>query len=352
MLKNTIIGLLTVFTLLMSGCGDNTSNEGELKLEVQQMLDNGDFQGVIDKLKPLASSHNDYILLASAYMGRAGLTLKNLLSTLTNTANTTSNGFSDFTTKLSSMTSATAVADLKESVRYFKKVVKNKCSSEDKNITSSEKSICLYIGLASTSSAASTIKLLTNDITTFGQNGKIDNKLRASTCAMKYAFDRNISSISDCSVTEDNNITFKQSQKTYTLLSVTITDTTGPHPFEYLMTDANTTALTKEYCTLDNFSTRQENEDIGYYVCPVQEAPGDDITSTSVLVDALNNGIDATKNGIGKISGATDIDVGEKLHKYKCEILGGKYEDNNCTVSTTDPISTSNITDYLLKFNQ
>lgn len=345
MIKNILIGSLTAFTLLISGCGNG---EGESKLQTQQMLDDGDFQGVINKLESSANSNSDYILLASAYMGKSGLTLTNLISTISDSSGSSSNssGFAGFATALSSTTSPTAITDLKAAVGYYKKVANGACSATNTAITDSQRNICLYIGLASTGSAASTIELLAGDISTFGVQGEIDPKLTASTCAMKYAYDRDISSISNCSVAENGNVTFVGSGKSYTLLDVNITNATTSvvTGFEYLMTDSNTTALTKDYCTKESFATRQATQDAGYYACPVQETSGVDITSAGVLVDVLNNGLDA-------VGSAVNADIQGDLDQFKCEILSGTYSNSSCDVNTSVDINISDITTYLSNQN-
>lgn len=341
MIKNILIGSLTVFTLLMSGCGDG---EGESKLQTQKMLDDGDFQGVINKLKSSANSDSDYILLASAYMGKSGLTFTNLLSIIADSSgsSSSSDGFAGFATAFSSNTSPSAITDLKTAVEYYKKVTNGACRNTNTTITDSQKNICLYIGLASTGSAASAVNLLVGDIGTFGVEGQIDSKLTASTCAMKYAYDRNISSIDNCSVSENEKLTFVESGQNYTLLDVSIMnpDSSEVTGFEYLMTDTNTTALTREYCTKESFSTRQATKDIGYYVCPVNETSGLDVTSAGVLVDVLNNGLNAVES-------ATNQDVQGDLNQFKCEILGGVYSNGSCDVDITADITVTDITTYL-----
>lgn len=332
MLKNIIISSLAAFTLLMSGCGDS---EGESKLKTQQMLDNGDFQGVINKLESSANSNSDYILLASAYMGKSGLTLTNLISTIADSSgdSSSSSGFAGFATALSSSTSSTAITDLRAAIDYYKKVVNDTCVN-NANITSSQRNICLYIGLASTGSAAATIELLTGSIASFG-TGLRDPKLTASVCAMQYASGTTVST--DCNVSSFGaDVTFTQSQKIYTPFTITVASV----PFEYLKSDTNKSVLTQDYCSLTDFATRQATKDAGYFVCPVNETTGPDLTTASVLVDVLNNGLDATAS-------AANSDVQGDLDQFKCEILGGTYNGNTCTVSTSTDITESDITIYL-----
>lgn len=349
MFKNIIISSLAAFTLLMSGCGNN---EAESKLQTQQMLDNGNFQGVIDKLKSTANSKDDYVLLASAYMGKSGLTLANLLSTISDTSGGSgSSGFAGFATSLASSISPTAITDLNSAIANYRKVANGVCASKGANLTSFQKNICLYIGLASTGSAAATIDLITGDIASFG-TGASNDKLTASVCAMEYVNNQSLDGNCTASLAS-SDVTFIQSQKTYRPFSITVLG--NSNPFDFLKTDINQSALTKGYCTLSDFSTRTEIDSgaSDYYVCPVNETTGSDLTTTGVLVDILNTGLDA-------VASATDANVQENIDQYKCEILGGNYSSGSCisntnsgtSISLDTNITATQITDYLTAQNK
>lgn len=347
MLKTILMSGLLSSMLLLSGCGGDS--EGESILQTQQMLDNGDFEGVIAKLENRASTKEDYINLASAYMGKAGMTITNLITAITaGEDNDDSSGFATFVKGISVDSNPTALSDLEKAREYFREVVGNKCGKNDENLSDASRNICLYVGMASTGSAAITIDLIAGDIDSFGAtdaNGDaiVDNKLLASTCAMQYAFDR---SKKDCNVTEvKKNVNFTQLNKVYTSLEITVEN--DPEKYYYLMNDANRTVLTKGYCTNTDFATRTENEVAGYYVCPLNEnAATDDTTTAGVLVDVLNSGLDSIKSSV---SG----DVVDDINEFKCEILGGTYSDNDeCSVSLDDDVTESAIIDYLNKENK
>ncbi len=73
MLKKIIATTLIAIALMFSGCGDS---EGEDRLKAQYALDQGNPQAAIDLLKSKNNlSEDEKILLASAYMGRAGFTM-------------------------------------------------------------------------------------------------------------------------------------------------------------------------------------------------------------------------------------------------------------------------------------
>jgi len=209
----------------------------------------------------------------------------------------------------------------------------------------SQKDICLYIGLASTSSAAVTIDLIAGDISSFGDSSTAaDEKLTASICGIAYAFDRNAT---DCNVTESADVNFTVINKLYKSLEITVnSDTDTPKTkYYYLMNDANQTVLTKDFCTNTSFSPRSDDWSGGLYACPINESPSaDEFTTAGVLVDVLND-------GIGAIGGAATEETQGDIDEFKCEILGGTYDSFNnpsCSGATlSDDVTEQNIIDYL-----
>ena len=342
MLKKIVISSLLGLSLVLTGCGSSDS-EGESRLETQQMLDNEDYLGVIAKLEASASSLDDYIALGAAYMGKAGLSLGDIITSLASASDTNAdNSFAGFVTSLSSSSSSTALSDLDTATTYYQRVVNSACTDVNATLSDSQKDICLYIGLASTSSAAVTIDLIAGDVSTFG-TGTEDEKLKASTCALNYAFDRNST---DCDVTQNADVNFTIINKIYSPLVVTVdNDVDVPKTkYYYLMNDANQTVLTKDYCTATDFATRTETFVTGspkYYACPINETPNaEELTTAGVLVDVLNNGIDS-------IGGASSDETQSDIDEFKCELLGGTYDGSNCSVSLDGNVSEQSIIDYL-----
>jgi hypothetical protein len=317
----------------MSGCG-SSDTEGESRLETQQMLDSGDYTGVITKLEATATTDSDYIALGAAYMGKAGLSLSDIVNSLTDSSASDST-FSGFVTSIASSSSSTALTDLDTAISYYNQVVDN-CS--DANLSNSEKDICLYVGLSSTSSAAVTIDLIAGDISTFGDGGSDDEKLTASTCAMNYAFDR--TNNVDCNVTQSADVNFTIINKIYSPLVVTVNGDvdTPDSPYYYLMNDINQTVLTKDFCLLNDFTRYEDiNAIANLYACPVNETPSaTELTTAGVLVDVLNNGIDS-------FSGAATEEMQGDIDEFKCELLGDTYTGSACA----GDIAEQNIIDYL-----
>jgi len=120
MIKKILISSLFGLALMMSGCGDS---EGESRLETQQMLDAGNYAGVIAKLEETASSQDDYIALGAAYMGKAGLSLTNIINSMVSSTTNGDSAFASFVTGISSSSSVSALPDLNKAVEYYTNVV-------------------------------------------------------------------------------------------------------------------------------------------------------------------------------------------------------------------------------------
>ena len=341
MLKVIVLALLVSTAAIFTGCGDS---EGESRLETQQMLDQGNYTGVISKLEGHANSNADYIALGAAYMGKAGFSLADIVSAISS-SNEDDDAFAGFVKSIADESNPHAISDLDTSTNYYQKVVLNRCLDTNTSLSDSEKDVCLYIGLAHTTTAAVALDLIAADATTFGDGNGTDNKLTASTCAMQYALDGGSDTNVDgaCSVTSDANVTFTTLEKTYAAFSVDVNMTS----YYYLMTENNQTVLTEGFCEATDFSTRVDEHNTSavpsLYACPINEdKDADDITTAGVLVDVLNE-------GIGSIGGAATQDIQGDIDEFKCNILGGTYDEyNGCLgADITQDITQSDIITYI-----
>jgi hypothetical protein len=323
-------------TLLLSGCGES---DAESELQTQQMLDKGNYEGVIAKItNPV--TNDDYMALAAAYMQKAGLGLADLVTVIADSTEDANNeAFAAFVKSVKEKSSSTALQDLEKSAGYYKDVVTD-CSST--TLSTSQEDACLYRGLAQTMKASATIGYIADDISNFGDDTMpADPKLKASTCAMQYA--NNLPTEAECAVSsEDANLTFANT-KSYERIQVTI----GTDTFDYLLsgsTSPKTTVITQGYCTTDSFSPRLEqldgNETDTYYVCPITEtADAEELTTEALIVDALNDGVES-------IGGIATEDMQADIDEFKCEVLGGTY-NGSCSVSLNQDVTNTQVIDYL-----
>ena len=332
MIKRILTTSLVVSALLLSACGDG--GEGESVLETQQMLDERNYDGVIAKLEnnTTALSDGDSIALASAYMGKAGFSLASIIGIVATNANGTGDAFTAFVKDAVKNSSNDAIGELEVAKNYYNSVLQTKCLDQQGVLSSSESDLCLYAGLANIAQTTVSISSLTDNINALGKTA--DDKLKASVCAMQYAYD---GSSGECSVSTNADATFTQSATTYKSIDVTY----NGNSFEYLLTKTvpSSTVITKGFCPLDDFSKRVSTKlttgyEASYHVCPTTEkTTAEEITTQKVLVDALNNSTDLLATV------ATD-DVKKDIEEFKQEILvaNGRQNDSNKTLTTTDII--------------
>ena len=118
MLKKIIATTLIAIALMFSGCGDS---EGEDRLKAQYALDQGNPQAAIDLLKSKNNlSEDEKILLASAYMGRAGFTMIDITVAFVEASDgADADDFNNLVNALLSKATSTAATDLSLAIDTF-----------------------------------------------------------------------------------------------------------------------------------------------------------------------------------------------------------------------------------------
>jgi len=358
MVRRIILSSLMLVTLIFSGCGDS---EGEDRLNVQQMLDNGDYNGVISTLEGGATTNENNLLLGSAYLNKSGLSLSALVGIITDGADSKDGAFATFIDGVSKRRTSTALLDLEKSTSYYKAVIGTKCKDANDNnlvLSDTQKDICLLMGLSETMKAATTISYISDDVSALGSNSNVvDPKLQTSACAMQYAFDGDSTSIdpTKCSVLVVGDYKFA-SGLTYEKVEITYVPDNSKK-FNYLLAGNSTprsTIITDGYCSLDSFSPRAKDKnsldyEITFHECPINEDPNAiDITTGKVLVDALNNGTDS-------IGIAASDDMKNDVDEFKCEVLSGVYNENTIACDGADltkSVTTLDVITYLNNNNK
>lgn len=341
MLKKIVTGALLCSALLVSGCGDN---DGEDVVKMQQDLDKGNYEAIITKYEGIASTNEEFMALAAAYMQRAGLGLADLMVVISESSeDEDSEAFAAFVKSVKAKSSKSALRDLEKSSLNYKEVVAD-CSVL--SLSSSQQDACLYGGLAQTLKAASTIGYITGNIDDFGSNTGSDSRLTSTACAMEYAL-TNSYDTSKCTLTNGPTpITF-DSNVTYSSIGMTV----NAEEFEHLLRDINGatfTVITDGFCTQDDFTTRVEDKNastynaLTYHVCPLTESAEDDeITTEDLIVNALNDGVEA-------ISGVATDEMQGDIDAFKCEVLGGNYNEySGCSVPLSQDVTTQQVINYL-----
>ena len=317
------------------------------------MLDEQNYQGVVDKLGSVDEAlltDSENMALGAAYMGKSGVGLSDIIEIMLDSSSdegsSEDDGFAKFADSIAEKKSDSALSDLKTSNYHYELVVST-CGDDNATLTTSQKDVCLNIGLANSVMAVVTIgylgdvgSLLAGFDTSTGDNDQMD----ASTCAMQYAIDDNATKQTNmgCAATIASDVTFLESQKTYTPLTIKMVDTNNS--YDYLLTAPlagyRNTAITNGYCTESSFDSRDEtmtydSKTAGFYICPVGESPdAEELTTESMIVDALNGGFDS----IIAASGGEDSDLGASIDEFKAE-LDSNSSDGNTTITMDDIIA-------------
>ncbi|MEA3227574.1 MAG: hypothetical protein U9P38_00715 [Campylobacterota bacterium] len=338
MFKIVFIIPLIVLTFTFSGC--DSDSEGESRLETQGMLDDRDYQGVISKLAGAnVKTDEESLALGAAYMGRAGLSLSDLVKVVSESGDD-DNAFGAFISSIAEATkdSKSPLVDLTKATVSYDEVLDGVCS--DNNLSDSQKDLCIFKGLTQVMGTATTMSYIAEDIgSVFDSKGdRIDSKLTASTCAMQYAIDSNTIG-TDCSdITDNGTITF-ETGNSYKSIDVIVDNA---EVFEYLIS-GESTVITKGYCTTESFQTRVDDEsnlDHSFHVCPInEELNATELTTGAVLADALNNGVDS-------IGVAADDDMKEDIDEFKSEVLESSGKSPDETITEEDVVN------YLNEQNQ
>jgi hypothetical protein len=341
--------------LLFSGCNDSaTKSESETPISsVETMLSNGDYEEVIETLASSASSFDDYMALAQAYLGMSGFTTDDIIEKI----NANRDSLMDFAQAAYEVTknSDAPLIYLDKATDYYLKIVETKCESAAKygsvELSDFESQVCLFKGLAQTMEVVTVMNCIIEDM---DEQEEQNNKLKASSCAMQYGFN----GVADgCSVEEAGDVTFSRSGTTYEKIVVGV----NGYEFAHLLIE-NKTLNTKEviltdgYCLTDNFSSRVddlekvEGDASEYEVCPVNLSGQDEvllpvtqdisvmtqqISINSSLVENLNSGTESIE-----IGGVDNTTLLESIRSFKEQIFETReYDDGNETISVEDVIN-------------
>lgn len=298
---------LVVTLLTFTGCGDDSTDDACV-YGVQQNLDKGDYALVIATLENnqtcggKMAQDDAWLNLAAAYMGKAGLTMGNLLGAVTDS--NSSSAMSSFMTSFADAATAEGLANLDNAAAvyaYFGVA----CNGTE---TGADAEACLYDGLVSLTSAVSslstllgaeTVAALSGTLVTGGpddvnNNDKVD-QIEITSCALEDA-DNNLTGCTG-TPTPTTHIAsttlFNGDANTYAVRLYTVTTSTGysdATAYKLIRTDT----APDEAVTTDGFCDTNEVTCSAIsgtcFPCPVRAADGSATTVVSGLVTTINNG--------------------------------------------------------------
>ena len=248
-----------------------------------------------------------------------------------------------------------------------------------------EKLACFNLGITAVAGSAQTFAAILGDDTSILEayaNGTVDGNytyfnvngnsktddLEATECAIKYkkgeACSAGVAAVDGTPLTttfEDDSTDANESDTTFSVVHVTVTATStgiqfGDSTYErlaYQYSGSWTTVLTSGFCTntfdpctVDANATSVYS-DAACFPCPIFDDEGNPQSMATVLVDALNNGIDS----VAAMISSDDSDVADDIDQVKEDVCG----DPNTTLCTTENgelvVTEDAVFEYLSKDN-
>ena len=305
--KILTISALTAI-LLFSGC----DNDAEDRVSTQEMLDSGNFDGVIEALEyKNDKTADDNLKLASAYMGKSNFTIVDLISIISNTQDASEDSFASFLVGISKNKKEDSLADLKKATHYYNEIISADSRirevSEDTNLDT----IKLFLGLASLTRTAVALDYL-GDVTKLVDSG-VDGDLLASGCAMRKVYSSDTQGCASVEYTGSLDI----DGYSYEKMDVVLFGGDGI-TYHYLANDK------KDEMILTDYKTNYNNT---LYPMPVKD---ETLIVSNELIDSLND-------AFTYIIETAPEDLRDDIRGYRDEI----DRDRDTVISVTE------FTDYI-----
>ena len=335
MVTKILLSIVIVCAFLYTGCDSSKSqspSKNYTNINFQTMLEHKNYAGVINLLESKAYKNDEYLALGSAYMGLSGLNISDVINKICASNDGESEGSSlmKFTNSVryDKTKCDVPLSYLNKATGYFMEVIGNKCTSAPETLSNFEREVCVYKGLSQTMEAVTTLNYIKQE----GSEATSDimnNKLKASSCAMEYAFN---GSISECSIYEKGTLFFRENNKHYDQITVY----TDGREFEFLLTNGKNgtkeVIVTSGYCTLDNYATRVEDSSAesynsSYHACPINlneditKANINNFTTNEFIINSFNEGTKAI------LAGSDDEELKETINGFKQEIYDSREEN-------------------------
>ncbi|QSZ42959.1 hypothetical protein GJV85_12855 [Sulfurimonas aquatica] len=191
MIKKIVASSLVASALLFSGCGENNAED---RLSAQQALDKGDFSTTISNLESKSvKTTEDYMLLASAYMGKAGLSFTDTVALVSNANSTNDNkSFANYAKEIEKKKNPETLANLQKAISYYEAITGTSVTAAPAYKASANPSTTtgdrdLFLSLAYMTKATVVLSYL-GDVQKLGDTTTDDPNILASACAISYVY--------------------------------------------------------------------------------------------------------------------------------------------------------------------
>lgn len=298
MMKKVLAVSAVTAMLLLSGC----SNDAEDKMGIQQDLDSGNNAAVISALEDKTDrTDSESLMLASAYMDEAGLSVVDLLALVATGADSGEDvSFASFIGDITAEQDADSLDNLQKAIDYYREIgslAELTAAPTLATTLDDVNTIGLYLGLAYIAKVA-TVMGYFGDVVKWEDAGT-DANMMATGCAMAHVYNPGEENPNCLSFNRTGPVAHDGIN--YEGLDVTIAaDLDGNYPSQTYKRLANSTF---DELVLTNFFVGEGN-------VPVKD---DTLTVKVALIDTLNAGFDA-------ILDAAPEDSKDKVREYKTEM--------------------------------
>ena len=339
---HVFIFFLTSILFLFYGCGslenqNDNQKESADTTTIEYMLEHSNYKGVIDQLLTKATTNEEYMQLAEAYLGMAGSSPDKMKSFIISLEGDKLDGL--FAKYFESVErdldlSQNLLVYFGEAIKYYNLVIDNDgCSNGE---------ACLNKGLSLMMQAAISIGFIK------GYDDKDSSvKLTTLKCADLYAFN---GADGGCSILDKDPLTFTENKITYERITVFSDGIEQQYLLREspLPTKEMEVMTTKGYCTLDDFSTRVFSKNDPsfdkdtYYVCPIElslkeggtKVAASDYTADKLLIGAFNDAIKTITSDL-----VSDEMIKEIMVNFLKDLLGIRsLEDGEQEINMEDMI--------------
>ena len=337
--------LVLVIALLFIGCeSDSVTTDGEKRLEIQKLFDQGDAEAVISLLENDPSYQSIYpdeeykLYLGSAYLVRAGFNLETVVDLITeeDTESATEQS-SELNTIDSAMTDLALQIDLFASIKassLFKDALDISCSDEAQlDFNFNQKEVCLFIGITGLLKTAATLNYIVDiDALLSEDNVSIPPRTLATACALEYAFkssndDFNGTCSNGSVLRVDGNVTFS-SDNTYKHVTIDVDENNTFSELINFAQPIRSTVLVEGNCSVEYDYCGDIDYDGGCYICPLAQGDIELPSTTEILLEAINEDL-AALVAILPEEENVDVNVSDAnaVDEFKLEITGGEDRD-------------------------
>ena len=334
-MKTTYLLALLPSLLLLNGCEDAQTEV--CRYYVQQDLDSANYDSAIKRLEDTSCQqtypeNEFYVDLGTAYIGKSGLTLPQIMSSMIEDENGNNDQFATFIKEIVDSASESALQNLANSRDSFDSYLQGIQCKDIPSPTDTQKGICLLTGFVDILKTTLAINEMTGDnINEWVENSDGENPamLRAS-CALQYSYDHKFDvefttpydkCLKGTTIDDVEFITFTASDNTtkdYNNLAINYQD-----EIEYFLEseELGSTIFTKNYCQIDYQSCDDPSID-GCFACPLEQA-ATDLNIQDYLLDALNSGFDNIQTLITNANVDDGDELQESINEFKEEIKPG-----------------------------